>query len=582
VKRFLALCLVAAAAASLARAGSASAPGVGPRILLLEGGDLYSIAPDGSDRIRLTSDGRVSSPVASPNGQRIAFLKSDGSRPRDLYVMNADGTGGARLIASHPETTNAGGIGGITWSPDSRRLAYFIRFGNPPIRIVDATEGTPFALPQVQEPNPFGSLEWSPDGTELLYDDLGDIVIKPLDGGPARRVVNLTGSDSHASWSPDGSSIAFIHAQVLNQADGGVYAIRRDGSQLRQVAATGTAQIGRVRWKPDGTAVVFDATVVDAVGPRNIPLTTTRTLFAGADGATIGVLRDHVADPMPSPDNAHILLGRALTAFPPGDEAIKPGVYAMNADGSCLTLITTGTAVGWQPSPGIASGPRRECVDIVVSATAPRATGLRGVPISIAFRNEGTLPATGIGVRLAVDRNVRFILGAMAKRCSANRSTATCLIDRLEPGQAFSAGIWVRPPAPAPLRATVRVLPAERDSDPASNEIVVGARVYECWISGSDFSERLQGTHASERICGRAGNDEIDALAGNDVVDGGWGLDTLYGGSGRDRLIGGRGNDTIHARDGERDVIECGWGVDRAFVDRADRVLRGCEVVHRR
>jgi hypothetical protein len=580
VKRFLGLCFVVVLAVLLARAGSAAAPASNARIVLVEGGDLYSVAPDGSDRRRLTFDGRVSSPVVSPNGHRIAFLKSDGSSPRDLYVMNADGTGGDRLIASHSEATNAGGILALTWSPDSSRLAYYLTFATPAIRIVDARDGTPIPLPQEGDPRPFARLEWSPDGTELLYDNLGDIWIKPLDGRPARSVVALTGTETRATWSPDGTRIAFIHSGIA--AAGGVYVVRRDGSDLRHVAATGTAQLGTVRWKPDATAVVFDATVVDGVGPRNIPLTTTRTLFAGAEGATIGVLRDHVADPTPSPDNAQILIGRALRTIPPGYEAIKPGVYTMNADGSCLTFVTTGTAVGWQPGPPTATIPRRECVDLTVSATAPRVTGLRGVPISIAFRNEGTLPATGIGVRIAVDRNVRFILGAMAQRCSANRSTARCLIDRLEPGQAFSAGIWVRPSAPAPLRATVRVFPAERDSDPASNEATVGARVYECWISGSDFSERLQGTHASERICGRAGNDEIEALAGNDVVEGGWHDDRLVGGAGSDRLIGGRGDDTILARDGRRDVIECGWGVDRAIVDRVDRVLRGCERVHRR
>jgi hypothetical protein len=44
---------------------------------------------------------------------------------------------------------------------------------------------------------------------------------------------------------------------------------------------------------------------------------------------------------------------------------------------------------------------------------------------------------------------------------------------------------------------------------------------------------------------------------------------------------GGAGNDVISARDGSRDVIDCGAGLDRVTADRRDR-LRGCERVSRR
>ena len=580
MKRLLGLCIIVLAAALLARAGSAAAPASNARIVLLDAGDLYSIAPDGSDRRRLTFDGRVISPVVSPNGGRIAFLKSDGSSPRDLYVMNADGTGGDRLIVSHSETTNAGGILALTWSPDSSRLAYYLEFANPPIRIVDARDGTPIPLRQEGDPRPFVRLEWSPDGTELLYDNLGGIWIKPLDGGPARSVVAVTGTETRATWSPDGTRIAFILSGT--EAAGGVYVVRRDGSDLRHVAATGTARLGTVRWKPDATAVVFDATVVDGVGPRNFPLTTTRTLFAGAEGATIGVLRDHVADPTPSPDNAQILIGRALRTIPPGYEAIKPGVYAMNADGSCLTLLTSGVGVDWQRGPAVPLNPPRQCVDLVVSATAPAVTGLRGVTYSVSVRNDGTLPATNVRLLIRVDATVRFVLGPAARRSCAVTSTVLCRFDRIEPRDAVAVEILARPAGATPLPAVITVGSAARDSDPATNEASLTTRVYPCWIAGTDFADRLRGTPAGEHICGRAGNDLIEAEGGNDLVDGGLGSDTILGGPGRDRIIGGRGNDTIHSRDGQPDTIECGWGEDRAFVDRLDRVLRGCESVHRR
>jgi Ca2+-binding RTX toxin-like protein len=50
---------------------------------------------------------------------------------------------------------------------------------------------------------------------------------------------------------------------------------------------------------------------------------------------------------------------------------------------------------------------------------------------------------------------------------------------------------------------------------------------------------------------------------------------------GNDTLIGGPGNDTIYARDGKRDVIDCGTGKDVVYADRYDKVAANCEVVHR-
>ena len=44
---------------------------------------------------------------------------------------------------------------------------------------------------------------------------------------------------------------------------------------------------------------------------------------------------------------------------------------------------------------------------------------------------------------------------------------------------------------------------------------------------------------------------------------------------------GGGGDDTINARDGVRDMVDCGPGDDLARVDRLD-VVSGCEQVNRR
>jgi Ca2+-binding RTX toxin-like protein len=99
-------------------------------------------------------------------------------------------------------------------------------------------------------------------------------------------------------------------------------------------------------------------------------------------------------------------------------------------------------------------------------------------------------------------------------------------------------------------------------------------------FTGTAGRDRLVGTAAADLIYGRGGNDVLLGGRGNDVLVGGSGNDVLDGGADLDRLFGGPGNDTLKARDGKRDLVDCGPGRDVAFVDRFDR-LSGCERVVR-
>jgi hypothetical protein len=117
---------------------------------------------------------------------------------------------------------------------------------------------------------------------------------------------------------------------------------------------------------------------------------------------------------------------------------------------------------------------------------------------------------------------------------------------------------------------------------------------------GDRDRNRLTGTAAGDRLLGLAGADALSGLGGDDclgagkgrdkleggpgddILRGNGGHDVLVGGPGEDRLLGGIDRDTILARDGERDVVDCGVGRhDLAVVDAIDAVS-GCETVRRR
>jgi Tol biopolymer transport system component len=118
----------------------------------------------------------------------------------------------------------------------------------------------------------------------------------------------------------------------------------------------------------------------------------------------------------------------------------------------------------------------------------------------------------------------------------------------------------------------------------------------------------LHGTSSGNRICGRGGGDTVYGLGGNDTLFGdrcdapqlasvpgraaappggdkllgGRGNDKLYaggrgdrlnGGPGRDLLHGGAGPDRFFARDGQRDTIMCGFGLDVVRADAKDRLI---------
>ena len=70
---------------------------------------------DGSSR-EFTRGNRDSVAKFSPDGRTLAFLRADGQRGREVWVMDADG-GEARPLDGAP-----GKVFEFSWSPDSKRL----------------------------------------------------------------------------------------------------------------------------------------------------------------------------------------------------------------------------------------------------------------------------------------------------------------------------------------------------------------------------------------------------------------------------------------------------------------------------
>ena len=166
----------------------------------------------------------------------------------------------------------------------------------------------------------------------------------------------------------------------------------------------------------------------------------------------------------------------------------------------------------------------------------------------------------------------------------------------------------ITPPSVAPAPAPLIGPPCANVDRGGRDDDVITGTVFGDTIYGLEGSDLLRGGDGADCLWGGEGPDVLDGDGGDDSLWGGNGRDRLVGGDGNDRLYGGlkrdvliggvgddfiapgtgrdliragAGNDVVNARDGSRDVIECASGVDRATVDRRDRV-RGCEQVSRR
>ncbi len=170
----------------------------------------------------------------------------------------------------------------------------------------------------------------SPDGRTLVLDLLGALWTLPVEGGPARRLLD-DGYDAHApAWSPDGRRIAF---QAYFRDTWHIWTINADGGDLRPVTS-GPYDDREPHWSPDGTQIAFSS---DRGGSYDV------WLLAVATGDVRRLTTGDANESMPawSPDGKEI-------AFVSDREA--RGVYARHLTSGAERQLAADAAVLHAPS----------------------------------------------------------------------------------------------------------------------------------------------------------------------------------------------------------------------------------------
>jgi TolB protein len=199
---------------------------------------LFTMRADGSDVRQLTHDQLFSvHPSWSPSGDRIAYGCLDGDDFEtgfEICTINLDGTARRQL------TDNEDNDFQPVWSPDGRTIAFECSDGDDEEICTMNRDGT--GRHQITQSPTFAfSPSYSPSGTWIAYtsdDGTGDLelyVTRADGGGPTYRVTRNSQDDAYASWSPDGTRIAYMH---VNAVSSDIYTISPHGLDRRRVTST--------------------------------------------------------------------------------------------------------------------------------------------------------------------------------------------------------------------------------------------------------------------------------------------------------------------------------------------------------
>jgi imidazolonepropionase-like amidohydrolase/Tol biopolymer transport system component len=97
------------------------------------------------------------------------------------------------------------------------------------------------------------NLDVSPDGTQVVFDLLGDIYVVPIAGGEAKALTSGIAWDMQPRYSPDGKRIAF----TSDRAGGdNLWLMDRDGGKPVQVTKETFRLLNSPAWTPDGEYLV--------------------------------------------------------------------------------------------------------------------------------------------------------------------------------------------------------------------------------------------------------------------------------------------------------------------------------------
>jgi len=221
---------------------------------------LAIVPVDGGTPARITKppDGGEgdSTPVVSPDGNTLAFVRKMGSNGGDIYLCDLRGQGVRRL------TFDDASMRGLSWMPDGQDLIFAsTRGAGTQLWRLPAYGGSPhmFALAGTNASYPTVAAS----GKRIVYADnpsLTSIWRARLgadeDSVEEQELVRSTGRQSWPAYSPDGSKIAYVSDDSGTEE---IWICDANGGNRHRVSHFNGPRVRRPRWSPDGKTILVSS-----------------------------------------------------------------------------------------------------------------------------------------------------------------------------------------------------------------------------------------------------------------------------------------------------------------------------------
>ncbi|RKY87028.1 hypothetical protein DRQ09_05150 [candidate division KSB1 bacterium] len=255
---------------------------------------LWMVSTDGKEKFQFTNKAGDSSPEWSPDGRKIAFLRT-ADKKRQIWIIRAFGGEAVKL------TNHKSSISSFAWSHDGKRIFFVAsdikskeqekkeKSGDDVIYVSEGPNGQTrgnwsniwvFDLETRKEKQITkekmvvrGSISISPDDSRILFvsrpdngrntGNLAEIKMVDVESGKITQITDNRAPESSVRWAPDGLQIAYLAPddKTWKLANSKLWIMDMATKHYKMISGEFVGSVGFYVWTPDSRKIIFNGGV---------------------------------------------------------------------------------------------------------------------------------------------------------------------------------------------------------------------------------------------------------------------------------------------------------------------------------